>query len=203
MRKLILQTQLSLDGFVADIDGNTNWLLWNWGRESRWDEGLKKYFFGIIETVDCILLSRKMAKEGFIEHWTNAAQDKADPRYSYASRINHMHKVVFTKTLQSSDWENIDLAKGDLSEEIRQLKKRDGKNIIVYGGANFVSNLIERNLIDEYQLFLNPVAIGAGMSIFNRITNLQLEKSIPFDCGINVFIYKPELNKESINPAVV
>jgi dihydrofolate reductase len=191
MRKLILEVQMTVDGFVADPSGSTDWQLWNWDTAWNWDDELKKYFLGLMDTVDCILLSRKIAMEGFISHWQQAAENVKDERYSYAKKINETHKVVFTKTLKRSEWDNIDLAKGDLAEEVNHLKKEKGKNIIVYGGATFVSNLIEQNLIDEYQLFINPVAIGEGMKIFNGRTNLALEKSIPFSCGMNVSIYKP------------
>ena len=138
-----------------------------------------------------------MAKEGFINHWKKATENPDDARFAYAKKINETDKVVFSKTLAKSEWENIDLANGDLAEEINRLKSQKGKDIIAYGGANFASNLIEQNLIDELQLFVNPVAIGEGMKIFHGRTNLLLEKSIPFSCGINILIYKPskKINK--------
>ena len=194
MRKLILEVQMTIDGYVADINGRNDWQLWNWGADWNWDDKLKKYFSGVMESVDCILLSRKMAKEGFISHWKQAVEDPKDPRFAFASKINETHKVVFTKTLEKSEWDNVDLAKGDLSDEINRLKSKKGKDIIVYGGAGFVSALIKENLIDEFQLFINPVAIGNGMSIFNQLEdrqNMRLVKAKSYDCGIAVMIYKP------------
>jgi dihydrofolate reductase len=182
---------MSLDGYIADTKGKTDWLVWNWGPEWNWDAALKKYFNETIESVDCILLSRKMAKEGFISHWTNAAKNINDPHSAYAKKINNLYKVVFTKTLEKTEWENVDLAKGDLAEEINFLKNQKGKDMIVYGGGNFVSHLIDENLIDEFQFFINPAAIGEGMRIFNGRTNMLLEKSMAFSCGINVLIFKP------------
>ena len=195
MRKLILEVQMTIDGYVADINGRTDWQLWNWGADWNWDDELKKYFTGIMESVDCILLSRKMAKEGFISHWKQAAEDPKDPRFAYASKINETHKVVFTKTLEKSEWDNIDLAKGDLTDEVNRLKSQKGKDMVVYGGASFVSALIKEGLIDQYQLFINPVAIGNGMSIFNQLNDRQsmhLVKAKSYDCGILVMICKPE-----------
>jgi len=71
-----------------------------------------------------------------------------------------MRKVVFTKTLVISEWVNTILAKGDFANEITQLKKQAGKDIIAYGGASFVSALIQQELIDEFHLYINPTAFG-------------------------------------------
>ena len=84
-----------------------------------------------------------------------------------------------------------------MTEEVNQLKKQNGKSIIVYGGASFVSSLIKNNLIDEYHLFINPTAIGKGLTIFNGLKsnlNLKLIKSTAFDCGIVVNQFEPKLN---------
>ncbi len=191
MRKLILEAQMSVDGFMADPTGRTDWQLWKWDTNWNWDDELKKYFNNIMDNVDCILLSRKMAKEGFIEHWAQAAINPTDPRFAYAKRINETHKVVFSKTMDKTEWDNIDLAKGDLAEEVNKLKQQNGKDIIVYGGVEFVANLIKENLIDEYQLFVNPVAIGEGLKYFQSKTNFEIVKTLQFSCGMNVLVYKP------------
>jgi dihydrofolate reductase len=85
------------------------------------------------------------------------------------------------------------LAKGDITDEVNELKKLEGGDIIAYGGANFVSSLIKYNLIDEYQLFINPTIIGSGMTIFKDVTgklNLKLVKSTAFTCGIVALVYE-------------
>lgn len=105
-------------------------------------------------------------------------------------------KIVFTKTLEKSAWQNVNLAKGELRKEIYSLKVKDGKDIIVYGGASFVSSLVQNNLIDEYYLFINPAAIGNGLTIFSSVKdrlNLKLIKSKAFDCGVTVNHYEPKL----------
>jgi dihydrofolate reductase len=87
------------------------------------------------------------------------------------------------------------LAKGALAGEINRLKSQEGKDIIAYGGATFVSELIRQGLIDEYHLFINPVAIGKGMTIFNTLEqkkDLRLVKATAFDCGIVVLYYEPK-----------
>ena len=104
-------------------------------------------------------------------------------------------KVVFTKTLKKSQWANTDIATGDITEEIMNLKTQNGKDIIVYGGASFDSSLIKEGLIDDFYLFINPAAIGKGMTIFkylNEIQKFTLVKSIAFDCGIVLLHYEPK-----------
>ena len=104
-------------------------------------------------------------------------------------------KVVFTKTLDKSPWNNTTLAKGDLAEEIGNLKKQSGKDIIVYGGAGFVSSLIKEGLIDEYHLIVNPVAIGNGMTIFKSLDRMQKFSPIQsrlYPGGKIVLSYQPQ-----------
>ena len=102
-------------------------------------------------------------------------------------------KVVFTKTLNESPWANTVLAKGDIVEEVNHLKNQAGKDLLVYGSAGFVSSLIKENLIDEYNFFINPTAIGNGMTIFGKLkdksSSLKLNHSQPYDCGIVVNTY--------------
>lgn len=66
MRKLTLEVQMSVDGYIAEKNGNTDWMVWNWGDEWNWDDELKKYHTDLTKSVDGILLSRKMAEAGFI-----------------------------------------------------------------------------------------------------------------------------------------
>ncbi len=198
MRKLILQVQMSIDGFIAETNGNTDWMLWNWGPDWQWDDELQKYHTDLTKSVDCIFLSRQMAEEGFIAHWANAAENRKAPQYEFAKHITDTHKIVFTKTLDKSvpipgGWDNTDIAEGDFVNAINKLKKKKGKNIIVYGGATFVSSLIRAKLIDEFHLFINPVAIGSGLPIFNDLAgkqNMTLARSSAFDCGMVLLHYK-------------
>lgn len=186
MRKLKLQMQVSMDGFVAGVNGEMDWMVWNW------DEGLMQYVKEITEPVDTILLGRVLA-QGFIPHWEAAAAN-AEAAVPGAQKMDETPKVVFTKTLESHEWSNTELAKGDLPAEIAQLKNREGKDMIVYGGGSFVSNLVKYNLIDEYHLFVNPVLLGIGMPIFQALDtqrNMKLKHARSFECGIVVMCYEP------------
>jgi len=133
--------------------------------------------------------------DGFISHWTNVAVDPNNEEYAAAKIFVDTPKVVFTKTLNESKWANTTLAKGDIVKEVNKIKNQNREKdlptgqagIIVYGGANFVSSLVKNNLIDEYYLFINPVILGNGLSIFNRLDksmNLILVASEAFECGI-------------------
>jgi len=196
MRKLKLEIQVSVDGYIAATDGKTDWMVWNWGPEWSWDAELQEYNDRLTKSSDCILLSRQMAEEGFIAHWENAAKNTKDPQWEFAKYITKTHKVVFTKTFDKSipipgGWDNTDIANGRLEDEINNLKSKEGKDIIVYGGASFVSSLIKANLIDEYHLLVNPVAIGSGLPIFKERTNLKLVSAKGFSCGVVALHYQP------------
>lgn len=189
MRKLKLQVQVTVDGYVAGPNGEMDWM--TFGQ----DDALEAYVNALTDSSDTILLGRKMT-EGFINYWTDVVTNQPDSReFAFARKMVDTPKVVFTKTLTQSVWDNTVLATGDLTDEIANLKKQDGNDILVYGGATFVSALIEHGLIDEYHLFVNPTAIGTGMSIFrqlNRNLPLTLVNATPFSCGEVVLQYRPK-----------
>ena len=187
MRKLKLQVQITVDGYIAGPDGEMDWMT------MPWTEDLNKYVGDLTDPVDTIVLGRKLA-EGFIPYWAGVAADATNPEVASGRKFTETHKVVFSKTLDKSPWQNTVLAKGDLADNITELKKQHGNDIIAYGGGTFVSSLIRDGLIDEYHLFINPTAIGAGMAIFKELRgkqNLRLIKSRAFDCGIVVLHYEP------------
>ena len=186
MRKVKLQMNMSLDGYVARPNGELDWTTWDQ------DDKLKEFIHSLIDSSDTILLGRKMMDGGFVSYWENAL-DK-NPDTPFAKKIVDIQKIVFTKTLDKSPWNNTTLAKGNLAEEIAGLKKQNGKDFLVFGGAGFVSSLIKEGLIDEYHLFINPAAIGNGMTIFKSLDRTQKFSAIQskfYSCGITVLSYKP------------
>lgn len=185
MRKLKLQVQMTVDGYIGGPNGEMDWVFFNW------TDDVKEYVKELMAPVDCIVLGRKLA-QGFIPHWANVAANPDNPDVAAGKIFTDTHKVVFTKTLEQAEWPNTVLAKGDLVEEITQLKQQPGKDIIAYGGATFVAALIQHGLIDDFHLFINPTAIGKGLAIFNELEQKQpltLVKATPFDCGIVVLNY--------------
>jgi dihydrofolate reductase len=179
MRKLKLQVQTTIDGFISGPEGQMDWVLF------LWSDDLNAYVTALTEPVDTILLGRKLA-EGFIPHWA------ALPDTPGADKMNHSRRVVFSKTLETSPWENASIAGGPLTETVQQLKSEPGGDLIVYGGGSFVSALLEADLIDELNLFVNPAAIGKGMPIFDKLSSLrrfQLLEARAFECGVAVLRY--------------
>ena len=190
MRKLILQVQMTIDGFISGRNGEMDWMKFPWTKD------IIDYVRKITEPVDTILLGRKLA-EGFIPHWKNVVKNPDDPEYEGGVKYTITPKIVFSKTLDKSIWDNTEIANGDLIEEVTKLKNQKGNDIIVYGGGTFVSALIKNKLIDEFHLFINPSVIGQGMPIFKDIESMQnftLIKTTNFDCGIVVVTYKLDKN---------
>jgi dihydrofolate reductase len=195
MRKLILQMQMSVDGYVgADGDG-MDWQVWNFGDEWDWDDELKRDFNATFQAIDCILLSRKMIEQGYLNHWGRAAVNhSADPHYAFAKKIVDIEKVVLTNKPVNRTWARATIAGGDFVEAALALKRQKGENIIAFGGAGFASSLVAAGLVDEIQLYVNPATLGRGRSIFrgppNEARKLKLLGSKSYSCGMVVNRYE-------------
>ncbi|CDX27133.1 Bifunctional deaminase-reductase domain protein [Mesorhizobium sp. ORS 3359] len=193
MRKLILQMQMSVDGFVGS-DEDRRWQLWEWGDDSAWDEELKQDFNAVFTTVGTVLLSCKMVEEGYLTHWGNAAKKYPKDRfYAFAQRIVEAEKGVASDKLAASRWERTRVVSGDLAREVDALKHGEGGDIAVFGGAGFASALIAAGLVDEFQLFINPAVLGSGRRIFDKsgFARLALLGSKSYACGMVVSRYAP------------
>ena len=170
---------MSIDGCIAGPNGEMDWMV------GLSDDKQIKYAYELMESIDTILLGRKMTDD-FISYWSDVINKPDDPWHAFAKKMIETPKVVFTKTLDKSKWINTEIATGDITDEINKLKSRNGKDMVVYGGASFDSSLIKLGLIDEFLLFINPVAIGNGKTIFkdlNEIQKFNLIKTIAFDSG--------------------
>jgi dihydrofolate reductase len=185
MRKLKLQMQTTVDGFVAGPEGQLDWMTF------AMDEKLLAFITHLTDTSDTILLGRKMT-EGFIKYWEHAITQPKNPEDVFARKMVDIPKVVFSKTLRDVAGQNVRLENGDMVEAVNQLKKAPGKDIVVYGGATFVSSLIENGLIDELHFFINPVAIGNGMRVFKDRRPMKLTASVAYPCEIVVNSYQPK-----------
>jgi dihydrofolate reductase len=193
MRKLILQMQVSADGYVGRAGEGPDWQVWDWGPKCPWDEALKARFNAVSRDVDTILLSRKILEGGYLDHWSQFARDYGDnPDFAFAQRIVDARKIVFSRTLEKTKWAGTELARRPLTEEVGTLKAESGGDLIAFGGAGFASALIAKDLIDEYQFYVNPVALGEGLSIFEKRggdTRLALREAEGYACGIVVIRY--------------
>ncbi len=159
------------------------------------DEEFRNFSIANLEQVDCIILGRKTALD-FIPYWAAVAENTNDPDFLLGKRLTDIPKVVFSKTLEYSEWANTILAKGDLVDEINKLKHQAGDEIMVYGGDSFVSSLMRNELIDEYDLAVNPEDIESGLPILKELDskrNMTLVRSKTFDCGVIVLLqYEPK-----------
>lgn len=194
MRKLKLQVQISVDGYVGGPQGDLDWRTWNW------DDKLKEFAYPLRDVCDTILLGRKLA-EVFIPHFeemVNNLQAKnadtaLDEKFEYANRMVCMQKIVFSKSMKTFDGKNVSVENGDLVTAIKDLKTKEGRDMIVYGGAGFVSSLIKEGLIDEFNFFVNPVLINTGLRIFDLLEHRQKLTPVSatlYECGISVLVFK-------------
>lgn len=184
MRKLKLQVQISIDGYVAGPNGEEDWVV----RAS--DEKLWQLINELPDNSDTLLLGRKMA-EAFIPHFEEFASDST--KITFAQKMVNIPKIIFSRTLDKPFGKNTSLAKGTLADEIAVLKNQNGRDILVYGGAGFVSSLIAGGHIDEFFFFVNPVMINKGMRIFDLLDKrqkLSLISATPYECGVTVIHYK-------------
>ena len=184
MRKLKLQMQLSVDGYVAGPNGELDWMTWEHSQE------LIDFINALTDSSDTILMGRKMT-DGFVNYWESVKPDS--PECSFAKKMVDIPKIVFSKTIKTAAGKNVAVENDDLANAVKNLKSKPGKDIIVYGGAGFVSSLIKEGLIDEFYFFINPVLINKGMRIFdllNRRQKLELLKSTAYDCGVTVTSFK-------------
>jgi dihydrofolate reductase len=184
MKTLKMQMQITTDGFVATPESHLDWmaLLNN-------DPTILDFINHLTDTSDTILMGRKMSPE-FLQYWESVK--KESPEYDFAQKMINIPKIIFSKTVKSTNGRNARVENGDLVAEVKKLKNGGGKDIVAYGGTNFMSSLIKENLIDDYYLFVNPIAIGKGLSIFHDRFKLKLVDSKAYkNSGVIVNHYKP------------
>lgn len=186
MRKLKLQVQMTIDGYVAGPNGELDWM-WI----GKPDEAILQMVIELAGTCDTILLGRKMTP-GFIDYWENMVDNETDNiELPLAKQMVSMHKIVFSRTETNMKGRNLVVESKDPVSAVEAMKKQNGKDIMVYGGATFVRFLIEHNLVDEYYIFRRPVAIGNGLSIFVKQRTLELDSCITYKNGAMLHKYLP------------
>jgi dihydrofolate reductase len=185
MRRLKLQMQITVDGFVAGPSGQLDWL------NRSWDPELVGFINHLTDTSDTILLGRKMTP-AFVKYWEGILAKPDVPDYVFAQKMVNLDKVVFSRTLDHLDGRNVRVHHGEAAQGVEALKRQPGKDLLVYGGASFVSSLIEHKLIDELHFFVNPVAIGQGLQVFASKKPLKLLESKRYPSGTVVSTYRPD-----------
>jgi dihydrofolate reductase len=209
VRDLILKMSISIDGFVSDRDGGNRWMFGAdqeakaWSVETLWNASLH------------IMGSRSFS--GMATYWQTSTDQFAPP-------MNQIPKAVFSRqgpailsnvnttaaldaaranaatgqaaALQpgAESWAEAYVASGDLAEEIAKLKAQEGKPIIAHGGVSFARSLIAQGLVDQFALFVVPVALGKGLPVFSELaapTRLKLMSSKAFPGGAVAQVYRP------------
>jgi dihydrofolate reductase len=180
MRKLIVSNMMSLDGFFEGPNHELHWHLV--------DHEFVAYAADMLRSVDTILFGRT-TYELMANYWPNAPHDDV------AEKMNGLPKIVFSKTLDKAGWNNCRLVRGDAVEEVSRLKQLPGKDMVILGSAMLASDLLQRGMIDEYRVILNPVFIGAGTPLFKGIergVKLNLREVKLLRSGVVILYYCKE-----------
>ena len=176
MASLVLKRSVSLDGYVAPIDGSTDWVA-----AGRSDDALR-WTAETLSNADAHLIGAT-TYAGWAGYWPGASGP-------FAKAMNEIPKVVFSNSLMSADWGQTEIAAGDLAEAITRLKQErcDGY-LLAHGGVRFARSLVETGLIDEYRLVIHPVVLGEGERIFMAPLTIEPISTTAFSGGAVAHVF--------------
>jgi dihydrofolate reductase len=184
MRKVIASEFVSLDGVIE----NPVWTFRFTGEEQQ------RFKYDELSAADALLLGR-VTYEGFAAAWPHMTEQAGE----YADMMNGYPKYVVSTTLEEPlAWNNSTLIKGDVAEEVSELKRQPGGDILVFGSGSLVNDLMRLGFIDEYRLMVFPVVLGSGERLFGdgvEETVLELVGTDTFDTGVVVLTYRPAEKK--------
>jgi dihydrofolate reductase len=165
MGKIVISTNVSLDGVVQDPDGAEGFRLGGWfGRHGGTDlEAWAKIEFEEAMAADALLLGRR-SDEWFASRWNDRDGD-------WAARLNALPKYVASTTFSEPRWQNSTLLRGDVVSEVAMLRQRVAGDILVYASYQLVRTLLEHDLVDELRLFVYPVVLGDGERLFSATSD--------------------------------
>lgn len=176
MATLVLKMSVSLDGFVAPLDGSTDWVA-----AGRSDDGAR----WTLETVSNAgaHLMGAATYAGWADYWPSAPGPFAEP-------MNKIPKVVFSNSLTSADWHETTIATGDLAAAVTRLKReRPDGYLLAQGGTRFARSLVATGLIDEYRLVVHPTVLGAGERIFLAPLTIEPTSTTVFSGGAVAHVF--------------
>ena len=181
MRKVIAAINMTLDGFCDHTAGLA-------------DDELHQHYNELLSQAGTILYGR-VTYQLMESYWPTVVKSPTGnkPMDEFAVLIQNIPKIVFSHTLTDVGWKNAKLAKGDLKNEVLELKQKPGKDIFV-GSPSLIVALTKLNLIDEYQLCVHPVILGNGLPLFKNIINtviLKLLKTKTLGSGAIILYYEP------------
>ena len=185
MRKIISHLHISLDGFASGLKGEIDWIK------------LDSEMFDLVKTLtdysDTALYGR-MTWQLMDGYWPTAADKSNATKHDkeHSAWYNSVDKVVISNTMKGQNLNQTTLIGGDVTGAVKKLKEYNGKDILIFGSPSVVRLLMKENLIDEYWLFVNPVILGQGISMFTEMDNkivLTREEIKAFSCGVTALQY--------------
>ena len=184
MRKLMVFNSMSLDGFIADGEGDMSWA-------HKQDEEWNSFVAGNASGEGVLVFGRR-TYDMMAGYWPTAMAAQNSP--VVAKRMNELQKIVFSRTMEKASWQNTALVKGELAVEMKRLKEQPGAGLVILGSASIVAQLSDARLIDEYQIALHPIVLGGGKSMFDGAREklpLKLTGSRSFQNGNLFLTYQP------------
>src|SRR5687768_5806753 len=180
MRKLIAAMNMTLDGYCDHT-------------EMTADDEIHQHYSDLLRSADTIIYGRKTFQ--LMEYWKSVVENPTGNKASddFAAAIDDIQKIVYSRTLKSVDWKNTELKNEIVKEEILDLKQQAGKSILV-GSPSLIVAFAKLELVDEFQLGIQPIVIGRGLRLFKDITDridLKLLKTKTFHCGAVFNYYAP------------
>lgn len=180
MRKLIAAMNMTLDGFCD----HTVMIA---------DDEIHLHYSDLLRSADTVIYGRITYQ--LMEYWKSVVENPTGNAAfdDFAEAIDNISKIVYSRTLENVDWKNTELKREIIKEEILELKRQSGKNILV-GSPSLIVALTKLGLVDEYQLGVQPTVIGSGLPLFKNITDridLKLLKTKTFGCGAVFIYYEP------------
>jgi dihydrofolate reductase len=186
MRKLVAFNHVTLDGYFAGANGDMRWA------QTGNDDPEYQAFVAENASGGGELLFGRVTYDMMASYWPTPIADQHNP--AVAKGMNSMAKVVFSRTLSEATWNNTRLLKGDLVTEVRRLKQEAGPGMAILGSGSIIAQLAPEDLIDEYQMMVDPVALGKGRSMFEGIPamlTLKVTRSRTFKNGKVFLCYEP------------
>jgi len=185
MRKIVSFMHISLDGFVAGLKGEMDWI--------KVDEEIFDYVGKRISEGDTALYGR-VTYQLMENYWPTAGEKPTATKHDieHSKWYNKVHKVVLSKTMKDAGLTNTKIISGNLSDKINEIKQKAGKDILLFGSPTATHSLIQLNLIDGYWLFVNPIILGRGIPLFvdtKDKTKLKLLTTRQFTCGVTELNY--------------
>ena len=180
MRKLVVFMHISLDGIVAGPNGEIDWI--------KVDEEIFDYAGSRINEADTALYGR-VTYQMMEDYWPTAADQPSATKHDieHSKWYNQVAKVVLSKSMKGQDHKNTTIISEDLLGEINKLKQKQGKDILIFGSPTAVKSLMQFDLIDDFWLFVNPIVMGKGISLFGdvqEVMKLNLLASRAFSSGV-------------------